>query len=106
MIERVMSTTPMLEPDSVLIGSLLKAGKRNILLVALILVMTTAFLDWAIGRNVSLAALYILPMMVAAVVLRPAEIAAFAFVCSYLRFRFDTYGSPAELTLSFVFATL
>jgi nitrogen-specific signal transduction histidine kinase len=106
MIEQMMGNTPMLEPDSVLIGSLLKAGKRNILLVALILVMTTAFLDWAIGRNVSLAALYILPMMVAAVVLRPPETAAFALVCAYLRFRFDTYGSPAELTLRFIFATL
>src|SRR5207253_989096 len=34
--------------------------------------------DWAVGHNVSLAALYILPMMVAATVLRPAETALFA----------------------------
>ena len=89
-----------------MIEILLKAGKRNILSVAGVLVVVTALLDWAVGRNVSLAALYILPMMVAAVVLRPAETAAFALVCSYFRFRFDTAGSPAELTLRFVFATL
>src|SRR5262245_21025273 len=102
----MMSTTLLLEPGGVLIGFLLKAGKRNILILTLILVVITAFLDWAVGRNVSLAALYILPMMAAAVVLRPLETAGFAFVCSYLRFRFDTHGSPAELTLRFVFATL
>lgn len=89
-----------------MIGLLLKAGKRNILLVAAALLLLTSWLDWAVGRNVSLAALYILPMMLAAVVFRPVETAAFAIVCSYLRFHFDTAGSPAELTLRFVFAVL
>ena len=50
-----------------MIGLLLKAGKRNILTVAGMLVLLTALLDWAVGRNVSLAALYILPMMLAAI---------------------------------------
>jgi hypothetical protein len=43
-------------------------------------------------------------MMTAAVVLRPWETAIFALICSYLRSRFDTSGSHAELTLRFVFA--
>src|SRR4051795_2209321 len=89
-----------------MIGLLLRAGKRNILLASAALVVLTAVLDWAVGRNVSLAALYILPMMTAAVVLRPWETALFALICSYLRSRFDTSGSHAELTLRFVFAAL
>jgi two-component system sensor kinase FixL len=89
-----------------MIGLLLRAGKRNILMASTSFVVLTAVLDWAVGRNVSLAALYILPMMVAAVVLRPWETALVALICSYLRSRFDTPGSHAELTLRFVFAAL
>jgi two-component system sensor kinase FixL len=92
--------------DSRMIGLLLRAGKRNILLTNASLVVLTGVLDWAVGRNVSLAALYIVPMMSAAVVLRPWETATFALICSYLRSRFDTSGSDAELTLRFVFAAL
>ena len=45
----------------------------------------------------SLVALYILPMMLGAMVLRPAETAAFALVCSYLRSRFEVSGSAAGI---------
>jgi len=55
---------------------------------------------------VSLAALYIVPMMLGAVALRPSQIALLAVLCSYLRSLFDTPGSPAELALRFVFAAL
>jgi hypothetical protein len=62
-----------------------------------VLVLLTTLLDWVVGHNVSLAALYILPMMLGAVVLRPAETAVTALICSYLRSRYDTPGSPVEL---------
>jgi two-component system, LuxR family, sensor kinase FixL len=89
-----------------MIALLLKAGKRNILSAAAALLLLTAVLDWAVGNNVSLAALYILPVMAGAVVLRLGETAALALLCSYLRGRFETSGSPPELILRFVFAAL
>jgi two-component system sensor kinase FixL len=76
------------------------------LLWTLALVMLVTAVDWASGNNISLAALYILPMMLGAVVLRPWETAAFAVLCSYLRSWFDVPGSPADLALRFVFAAL
>jgi signal transduction histidine kinase len=45
-------------------------------------------------------------MMLGAVVLGPVQLAFLAVVCSYLRSLFDTSGSPAELTLRFVFAVV
>lgn len=87
-----------------MIAVLLKAGKIKILAASTALVLVTAWLDWALGRNVSLAALYILPVMLAAVVLRPWETAAASLLCSYLRYHFDVTGSRAELTLRFEFS--
>jgi two-component system, LuxR family, sensor kinase FixL len=87
-----------------MIALLLRAGKFKILATTAVLVLLTALLDWAVGRNVSLAALYIVPMMLGAVVLGPAPIVFLAIVCSYLRSLFDTSGSSAELGLRFVFA--
>jgi two-component system sensor kinase FixL len=89
-----------------MIGRILKAGKPKILAIALALLLLTAFLDWLVGKNVSLATLYILPVMAAAIVVRPLEIVIFAFVCSYLRQRFEVGASPMELTLRFIFAVL
>ena len=89
-----------------MIARLLKAGKWRILICTLLLLVLTTVADWATGNHVSLAALYILPMMLGAVVLRPAETAALAVVCSYLRSWFDVPGSTAELVLRFVFAVL
>ena len=83
-----------------MIGLLLKAGRRSILATAGAMVAVTALLDWAIGRNESRALLHILPMMVAAVVLRPYETAMLALLCSYLRSRFGPSGSTAELVLA------
>jgi two-component system sensor kinase FixL len=89
-----------------MIALLLRAGKIKILAATAILVALTALVDWLVGRNVSLALLYIVPMMLGAVVLRPPEIVVLAVLCSFLRACFDTPGSPAELTLRFVFAVL
>ena len=75
-----------------MIALLLRAGKLKILVATAILVVLTSLADWLVGRNVSLAALYIVPMMLGAVVLGPMQIALLAVVCSYLR-------SPSPLTL-------
>ena len=89
-----------------MIALLLRAGKFKILAITAILVALTALADWLVGRNVSLAALYIIPMMLGAVVLPPLQIAFLAVLCCSLRALFDTAGSPAELALRFVFAVL
>src|SRR5690348_10565290 len=89
-----------------MIAPLLQAGRSRILAVSAALIAFTALVDYAVGRSVSLAALYILPMMLAAVVLRPAETAGLALLCSWLRSWFDAPGSSAELTLRFIFAAL
>ena len=89
------------------IQTLLKAGKKKILLWTAALVILTTAADWATGNEMSLAALYILPMMLGAVVLRPVGTAAFALLCSLLRSLFDVPGSTTpELILRFVFAAL
>ncbi|MEP7352236.1 MAG: HAMP domain-containing sensor histidine kinase [Acidobacteriota bacterium] len=89
-----------------MISQLLKTGKARILIGTLALVVLTTVADWATGDNMSLAALYILPMMLGAVVLRPWETAGFALLCSFLRSGFDIPGTPADLALRFVFAAL
>jgi len=91
---------------NVMIGLCLRAGRKRVLLVTAALVTTVAFADWAVGNSVSLGVLYILPMMLGAVVLRPWETAALAVLCSLLRSTFDTPGSHAEIILRFAFATL
>jgi signal transduction histidine kinase len=88
------------------IPKLLRAGKLKILTATAILAISATLLDWVTGNNVSLAALYIVPMMLGAVVLRPIETAVFAVICSYLRSWFDIPGTPADLILRFVFAAL
>jgi len=89
-----------------MIRRLLHTGKPTILLWTAGLVTLSTVADWATGDNISLAALYILPMMLGAVVLRPVEVAVFALFCAYLRSWFDVPGPPADLALRFVFAAL
>jgi two-component system sensor kinase FixL len=87
-----------------MIAILLRAGRVKILIASAILVVLTTLVDWLVGNNVSLAASYVLPVMLAATVLRPAETAILALVCSYLRSLFDLPGSPTEIALRFTFA--
>ena len=89
-----------------MISGILRAGKAKIIAAAAALLILTSLLDWLLGKNVSLAALYILPVITAAIVLRPAGIVAVAFLCSYLRWQFEASASPAEMILRFIFAVL
>jgi len=84
--------------------TLLAAGKPKILAMTVSCLVIATALDWATGDNLSLAALYIVPMMLGAIVLRPIETAGFAILCSYLRSWFDVPGSAPDLALRFVFA--
>jgi two-component system, LuxR family, sensor kinase FixL len=85
---------------------LLRARKSTILVSTVLLVIATTLADWVTGHDISLAAVYILPMMLGAIVLNPWETALFAVICSYLRSRFDVPSTPADLALRFVFAAL
>src|ERR1700753_2654614 len=89
-----------------MVPRLLRLERGTILLWTGALVMLTTLADWASGNNFSLAALYILPMMLGALVLRPVETAVLALLCSYLRYWFDVPGTTADLVLRFVFAAL
>ena len=84
----------------------LEAGRPKIIAIACVLVVAIAFADWAVGNTFSLGVLYILPMMVAGVVLRTRDITLLALFCAFLRSRFDTPGSHVESALRFVFASL
>jgi PAS domain S-box-containing protein len=87
-----------------IISSCLGAGRRKVLLVTACAIVLIAVCDWAIGNSVSLGVLYIIPAMLAAVVLRPVETAGLAILCAFLRSCFDTPASHAELALRFIFA--
>jgi two-component system sensor kinase FixL len=89
-----------------LIAICLKAGRIKVLVATAVLVALVALGDWLVGRTVSLAPVYILPMMLGAVVLRPHETALLAIVGSFLRAWFDTPASETEVILRFVFAFL
>lgn len=89
-----------------MIGALLRLGRPLVLMAAVVLVAITSFADWSFGKSVSLAAVYILPMMLGGVVMRPHEIAISAVVCSYLRSLFETPGSPSDQVIRFTFAVL
>jgi two-component system, LuxR family, sensor kinase FixL len=88
------------------IGLYLKAGKIRTLAGIGALIVVIAVADWSVGNKVSLGVLYILPMMLGASVLNPLETAAAATLCAFLRARFDTPASRAEVMLRFVFALL
>ena len=89
-----------------IIAICLKAGRYKVLVATALLVCVVALGDWAVGRTVSLAPVYILPMMLGAIVMQPYETAALAIVGSFLRAWFDTPASRTEVILRFVFAFL
>jgi PAS domain S-box-containing protein len=82
----------------------LSVPKLRLLGIAALMIGAIALADWEIGLAVSLGALYILPMMLAAVWLRPRGVVALAALCAVLRFLFDQPGAPVETSLRFCFA--
>jgi PAS domain S-box-containing protein len=82
----------------------LHAGKAGIASTVGMLILLIATADWLVGNTVSLGVLYVFPMMLGAIVLRPPETLVLAIVCAILRWWFDTPGSIAEVILRFAFA--
>ena len=80
-------------------------SRPDILLLSATLLGVAAFADWLVG-HISLGVLYILPMMLAALVLEPLELAALALFCAFVRSRFDYPGAGIELELRFAFAAV
>jgi hypothetical protein len=89
-----------------LISTCIEAGRMKVVYATAIAVCLVGLLDWLVGETVSLAALYIIPMMLGAIVLRTGETAVLALICALLRARFDVPASPNEAALRFVFAFL
>ncbi len=86
------------------ISVFLRAGRGRLLAGVFTMIALTACADRAIGNRASLGLLYVLPMMLAAVVLRPAQIVAMAMVCSLLRAWFDIPAPALEVFLRFPFS--
>jgi PAS domain S-box-containing protein len=84
----------------------LSASRLRLLGVASFLVGLIALADFLVSFSISLGLLYILPMMLAAVWLRPRGIVAWAVVCAILRVVFNPANSPVESALRFSFALL
>lgn len=88
------------------IALVLKWGRLRVLSVVASMISCIAVADWAVGNRFSLGLLYILPTMLAAIVLAPWQIPALALICSLLRLFFDLPSPPVEVVLRFIFACL
>lgn len=88
------------------IDAFLRAGRTKLLAATAVLICLIAVADWSIGARASLGILYILPMMLGAIVLLPAQTAALAVLCSLLRSAFDLPSPLLEALLRFVFAVV
>jgi len=84
----------------------LHAGKNRLLAVTALMIGGIVLADWRAGEDISLGVLYILPMMIAAIVLEPAGVIILAEVCAVLRWAFDNPHSHVEATLRFLFASV
>ena len=82
-----------------------RLSQASILLLSGVLLAIAALADWLAGP-ISLGVLYILPLMVAALVMEPLELAVLALFSAFLRSRFDYPGSGVEIALRFAFASV
>ena len=80
------------------------AGRGRILSLAAAMVAIIAVSDWWIGLNISLGALYVVPMILAALALPTRPLIGTAFICAIFRMLFDSPGSTLEAVLRFVLA--
>ena len=89
-----------------MISVLLRWTRARALSVAGLIIVCIAVADWAVGTRFSLGLLYMLPMMLAAIVLTPWQTFALALICALLRLLFDLPSPPTEVVLRFIFASL
>src|SRR4051794_11547575 len=83
---------------------LLSAGNAKVLPIALAMIVTIAIADWQVGLDISLGFLYIVPMVLAAIVLRTRWLVFLAILCASLRGLLESPHSQVEAALRFVFA--
>ena len=82
------------------------ARKGRLLPLVAGLVIVIALADYAVGNRMSLGVLYVLPMMLGAIVLVPAQIVLLSVLCSTLRSLFDLPSPYIEMLLRFIFALI
>jgi len=85
-------------------SAFLTASRKAILATAISLIALIAFADGAAGNRAPWGFLYVFPMMIAAVKLRPATIVVLAVFCSTLGMLFGKAGPEPEAFLRFLFA--
>ena len=88
------------------ISRFLRWPRTKVLIAVAAIIACIAVADWAVGTRFSLGLLYMLPMMLAAIVLAPWQTAILALMCSLLRLLFDLPSPPIEVVLRFIFASL
>jgi two-component system, LuxR family, sensor kinase FixL len=88
------------------LSAFLTASRTGILITAFALIALIAIADHAVGNRASLGFLYVFPMVIAAIKLRPPQIVAMAVLCSALRTLFDIPAPELEVFLRFPFAFL
>src|SRR5215471_14336102 len=82
------------------------SNKTQLLIATGLLIGVVAVADWYVGNTFSLGVLYILPMMLGALIMRPSQIVALAALCALLRSLFDVPSRHLEAALRFVFSSL
>jgi signal transduction histidine kinase len=88
------------------IAALLNARKSRVLPLVGGMVVLIALADRAVGNQMSLGVLYVLPMMLSAAALGPVQIGVLAILCSALRSWFDLPSPHLEMLLRFIFALI
>src|SRR5688572_10652542 len=85
----------------------LVAGERGALslCLALILLAAIATADWYIGLDVSLGALYVLPILLLGTVMPRPQVLVAAILCATLRMGLGHEGTWLEASLSFALAS-
>ena len=82
------ATIPKLLQVDKAVPRLLNASRQRVLAMVCITIALIAFIDWH-WLSISFNGLYLLPMLLAATVLRPREIVILALTCAVLRCLFD-----------------
>lgn len=83
-----------------------RPDRRTTMIAAGLLTVAIAALDATTSANVSLGLLYLLPVAIAAVQLKPIEIAGLALLCTFLREQFSplhwSSGLAPRVTIAFI----
>lgn len=82
-------------------GQIARAPRSLVLSGVLAAILIIAIADWRIGLNLSLGAIYVVPILVAAAISSRSYIILLSIACAALRQVFGTLGSNLEMVLNF-----